>query len=59
MTHPRSHPSQRFLAPSAIHAGVPLKELMDRRLVTLIGESLAAVVPGFDPRDGGAPASVV
>jgi len=29
---------------------VPLKDLMDRRLVTLIGESLADVVPDFDER---------
>ncbi len=43
-----SHPAQRFAAPSAIERGKPLKELMDRRLVTLIGESLTDVVPEFD-----------
>src|SRR5690606_13898273 len=42
------HPSQRFIAPSAIQHGIPLKVLMGRRLVELIGESLAAVVPYFD-----------
>lgn len=50
MSRPKPHPSQRFLAPSAIARGVPLKELIDRRLVTLIGESLQAVVPGFNLR---------
>jgi len=44
----KPHPVQRFSAPSAIEHGVPLKDLMDRRLVTLIGESLSDVVPGFD-----------
>lgn len=48
MTFQQAHPSQRFMAPSAIQHGVPLKELMDRKLVALIGESLAAVVPEFD-----------
>jgi hypothetical protein len=43
-----AHPAQRFIAPSSIQHGVPLKELMGRKLVALIGESLAAVVPGFD-----------
>jgi 3-methyladenine DNA glycosylase AlkC len=50
MTLQNAHPAQRFIAPSSIQHGVPLKELMDRRLVALIGESLAAVVPGFDVR---------
>lgn len=50
MTLQNAHPAQRFSAPSSIQHGVPLKELMDRRLVTLIGESLAAVVPGFNRR---------
>ena len=45
-----SHPAQRFAAPSAIEHGVPLKDLMDRRLVTLIGESLADVMSDFDER---------
>jgi 3-methyladenine DNA glycosylase AlkC len=42
------HPAQRFSAPSAIQRGVPLKQLMGRRLAKLIGESLAEVVPNFD-----------
>ncbi len=46
----RLHPSQRFKASSAIEAGVPLKDMMGRRLIDLIGESLAAVVPGFDTK---------
>lgn len=50
MTTPNSHPSQRFIAPSSIQHGVPLKELMGRKLVVLIGESLAEAVPGFDVR---------
>lgn len=44
------HPAQRFVAPATIERGVPLKDLMGRRLIALIGESLAAVVPGFDVR---------
>lgn len=43
-----SHPAQRFIAPSAIQHGVPLKELMGRKLVVLIAESLAEVLPEFD-----------
>ncbi len=31
MTTPNHHPSQRFIAPSTIQHGVPLKELMDLR----------------------------
>jgi 3-methyladenine DNA glycosylase AlkC len=46
----KPHPSQRFIAPSAILRGVPLKDLMDRRLVVLIGETLANAVAGFDAR---------
>jgi len=42
------HPAHRFSAPSAIQHGVPLKELLERRLVVLIGESLADVAPEFD-----------
>jgi 3-methyladenine DNA glycosylase AlkC len=42
------HPSQKFIAPSSIQHGVPLKELLDGNLVALIGESLAETVPGFD-----------
>jgi 3-methyladenine DNA glycosylase AlkC len=48
MNQPDTHPSQRFVAPSGIQHGTPLKSLMDRKLVALIGESLADVVPGFD-----------
>ncbi len=44
------HPAQRWIAPNTIQKGVPLKELMDHKLVALIGDSLAAVVPGFDVR---------
>lgn len=43
-----SHPAQRFIAPSTIQHGVPLKELMGRKLVVLIAESLAQVLPEFD-----------
>lgn len=50
MTSLNPHPSQQFIAPSSIQPGVPLKELMDRKLVKLIGQSLADVVPGFDVR---------
>src|SRR5581483_3647849 len=50
MKPPAGHPSQRFVAPSSIQHGTPLKTLMDRKLVALIGESLAGVVPGFDVR---------
>lgn len=48
MTNPNPHPAQRFIAPASIQHGVPLKELMDRKLVVLIGQSLAEAVPGFD-----------
>lgn len=44
------HPAQLFVAPSAIQRGTPLKELLDSKLVWLIGESLAAVVPEFNLR---------
>ena len=50
MTDIIPHPSQRFIAPSSIQPGTPLKELMDRKLVELIGESLAEVVPEFDQK---------
>lgn len=48
MSNSKTHPSQRFVAPSSIEPGKPLKTLMDSRLVALIGESLAEVIPGFD-----------
>lgn len=44
------HPSQRFVAPTSIQHGVPLKDVMGRKLVGLIGQSLADVVPGFSIR---------
>lgn len=44
------HPSERFVAPASIQHGVPLKELLDGKLVALIGESLQAVVRGFSLR---------
>jgi 3-methyladenine DNA glycosylase AlkC len=50
MTDRNTHPAQRFIAPASIQQGVPLKELMDHRLVALIGQSLAESVPGFDER---------
>ena len=50
MTASNLHPSQRFIAPSTIQRGVPLKELMDRKLIALIGDSLSVVVPGFNVR---------
>jgi 3-methyladenine DNA glycosylase AlkC len=50
MTSQRAHPAQRFIAPSHIRRGVPLKALMGPTLVRLIGQSLAQVVPGFDDR---------
>jgi len=48
MTGTDKHPSQRYSAPATIRHGVPLKELLDASLVTLIGQSLRDVVPGFD-----------
>lgn len=45
------HPSQRFAAPSSIQAGTPLKELMDDKLVQLIGESLTAVDAEFNTKE--------
>lgn len=48
MTAMNPHPAQRFIAPSTIQHGIPLKELMDRKLIALIGQSLAHVVSSFD-----------
>ncbi|MDQ8207600.1 hypothetical protein QEH52_08780 [Coraliomargarita sp. SDUM461003] len=42
------HPSERFLAPNTILTGVPLKQLIDAKLVGLIAESFAAVDANFD-----------
>jgi len=44
------HPIERFQAPNTITAGQPLKDLFDRKLVGLIGQSFAAVYPEFDLR---------
>lgn len=44
------HPIERFAAPSSITTGQPLKHLIGRRLVALIGESFAAVHAPFDRR---------
>ncbi len=41
------HPSERFAAPNTILTGVPLKQLIDSKLVSLIAESFVAVHPGF------------
>jgi len=46
-----AHPAERFRAPASITAGTPLKRLLSRATVALIGESLADAAPGFD-RDG-------
>jgi 3-methyladenine DNA glycosylase AlkC len=43
-----THPAQRFRAPGSIEAGVPLKRLLGRTAVELIGESFVAVHPAFD-----------
>jgi 3-methyladenine DNA glycosylase AlkC len=44
----KPHPAQRFQAPSTILTGVPLKEVLGRDLVRLVGESFVGVVPSFD-----------
>jgi 3-methyladenine DNA glycosylase AlkC len=44
------HPAQRYEAPSSIQAGVPMKLLMDRKLIVLIAESLSPVVPNFNAK---------
>jgi 3-methyladenine DNA glycosylase AlkC len=44
----RQHASQRFQAPNTILHGVPLKEVLGKDLVRLIGESFADVHSGFD-----------
>lgn len=50
MPRPQNHPAQQFAAPSSIQRGMPLKELMDRKLISLIGQSLVNVMPDFDIR---------
>jgi len=42
------HPSERFVAPNTILTGVPLKHLIDGKLVALIAESFTAVDSHFD-----------
>jgi 3-methyladenine DNA glycosylase AlkC len=49
-TSTKTHPAQRFVAPGTIQHGMPLKELMGRRLIGLIGQSLAAAIPSFQLR---------
>lgn len=44
----KKHPAQRFQAPSTILTGVPLKELLGRDLIRLVGESFVGVVAQFD-----------
>lgn len=44
------HPALRFTAPRSIQRGVPLKALMGPELISLIGESLQRVAPGFNLR---------
>lgn len=44
----KTHPALRFKAPSGIQAGVPLKKVINRRLVALLAESMEDVVAGFD-----------
>lgn len=42
------HPAERFSAPSSIRRGMPLKMLLDRKLASLLAESLSPVAPDFD-----------
>lgn len=42
-----THPAQRFHAPRSIAKGFPLKQLLDRRAVELLAESLSAAAPAF------------
>lgn len=46
----KTHPAQRFQAPSSIQTGVPLKELLGRDLIRLVGESIATVLASFDKK---------
>ncbi|MHC4390264.1 MAG: DNA alkylation repair protein [Planctomycetota bacterium] len=45
-----THPIERFEAPHSITAGQPLKDLLDAKLVRLLGESFAPHHPSFDRR---------
>ncbi len=42
------HPVHRFHAPEALGKGVPLKNLVNKKLVSLIAESFTTVYPSFD-----------
>ena len=42
------HPAQLFQAPRGIQRGIPLKQVLDRKAIALIGASFAAVHPSFD-----------
>jgi len=44
------HPAQRFEAPTGIKPGVALKDVLNSQLITLVGESIAAILPRFDRR---------
>lgn len=44
----KKHPIERFQAPSTILTGVPLKELLGRDLIRLVGESFVGVVAKFN-----------
>lgn len=48
ITDLRQHASQRFKAPSTILHGVPLKDVLGKDLIRLIGESFADVHSAFD-----------
>lgn len=50
MSDSKIHPAQRFVAPASIQRGTPLKELMNGKLISLIGQSLVDVVPNFDQK---------
>lgn len=43
-----AHPSQHFEAPHSIQTGVPLKTIIDKKLVHLIAESLLPIYPDFN-----------
>lgn len=44
------HPSEKFSAPNTILTGVPLKHLIDAKLVGFIAESFVAVHPSFNAK---------
>ncbi len=50
MAAPKVHPATQFAAPSTILHGAALKDVLSPTLVSLIGQSLAPVVPGFQKR---------